>query len=146
MFGLFKKKQHGGGGEIERVATHLKVMGYDLTPFGAGVAVANLMSGYNHVETASYIALITMALDIRELRESGSDIVKLASYYTHAMALLEVLKDYKDNGTMREELWKNYSNALFHASYVDENQEKWVAMILSDPVAGKQRLATSRIN
>ena len=84
-----------------------------------------------------------MALDIRI---AGSNIEKLGLYFIHAMALLKVLKSYKDNGQMREELWKNDSNALFRASTVDENQEEWVAKILSDPVAGKRRLATSRIN
>jgi hypothetical protein len=60
------------------------------------------------------------------------------------MALLEVLKDYKDRGMMRESHWKNDSTAVFRIINVDQHQEEWIAKVLSDPIAGKQRLATSR--
>ena len=50
LFGLFKKKRDGGGGELQGISTHLNVMGYDLTPYGTGVAQLGLMNGYNQVE------------------------------------------------------------------------------------------------
>jgi hypothetical protein len=55
------------------------------------------------------------------------------------MALLEVLKDYKDRGMMRESHWKNDSTAVFRIINVDQHQEEWIAKVLSDPIAGKQR-------
>ncbi len=142
MFGLFKKKQDGGNGDLKKVAERLKEMGYDLTPLGESVAMLGLKSGYNDAETASHIALTTMALD---LRIAGSDVRKVMSYYPHTMTLLETLKNYKDKGMMRDELWKNDSNALLRVSTIDLKQEAWIAQVLSDPIAGKERLATSPI-
>lgn len=127
---------------ISRVAAHLRIMGYDLTPYGAVVALLEFESGYNEVETASHIAHTTLALDVRE---AGTDILKLAAFMPHGMALLEVLKNYKDRGMMRESQWQNDSTAVFRIINVDQHQEEWIAKILSDPIAGKQRLATSRI-
>jgi hypothetical protein len=62
---------------ISRVAEHLRVMGYDLTRYGAGVALLQFESGYNEVETASHIAHTTLAFDVRE---AGDDIDKLLGF------------------------------------------------------------------
>lgn len=64
-------------------------MGYDLLPYGAGVALAGLMSGYNNVETTSHIALTTMALDIKE---AGRGITSLMAFLPNGMELLKILK------------------------------------------------------
>lgn len=123
------------------VEAHLKGMGYDLTPYGAGVAVLELESGYNAVETASHISLTTLALDVRE---AGTDIEKLMRFGPHAMALLESLKSYRDKGRMKPAQWQNDANAIVRVSTVDECQEEWLEKVLSDPIAGKERLATMR--
>jgi len=128
---------------IDSVAKHLRVMGYDLTPYGAGVALLEIQSGYNEVETASHIALTTMALDIRG---AGKSAKKLISFFLHGHSLLKVLKNYKDQNMMHPAQWQNDSNAVFRLSTIDENQEEWLEKILSDPIAGKERLATSRID
>ena len=117
-------------------------MGYDLTPYGAGVALLELESGYNAVETASHLSLTTLALDVRE---AGSDVGKLTRFLPHAMALLEVLKSYKDKGMMNPTQWQNDANAIYRVSTVDERQEEWIEKVLSDPIAGKERVATNRI-
>ena len=124
------------------VDKHLKVMGYKLTSYGAGVALLGMNSGYNEVETASQIALTTMALDINN---AGSDIVQLASFVPHAHALLEILRNYKDSGMMHPTQWKNDTNAIFRICTVDKYQKEWVEKILSDPIAGRNRLAFSLI-
>ena len=127
---------------IAEVATHLRRMGYDLTPLGAGVAAAGMMSGYNSVETASHIALATLALDAKE---AGEDIGKLMEIFTVAMTHhLAVLKEYKDKGMMNPDLWKNDANAVARVSTVDEHQEEWIEKVLSDEMAGKGRLAERR--
>ena len=77
------------------VVKHLRVMGYDPTPYAMGVALLSLQSGYKVVEVASHIAHVTLALDVRE---AGNDINKLNRYFLHGMALLEKLKEYKDAG------------------------------------------------
>lgn len=141
MFGFLKKKKPKDN--LESVIYHLQMMGYDLLPYGAGVAQAELSSGYNAVETASHIALTTMALDIKE---SGDDIIALAAFIPHAKALLELLKKYKEKKLMNPTQWDNDARAIYHIATVDENQLEWIEKVLSDPIAGKERLAKSRID
>ncbi|HSH97390.1 MAG: hypothetical protein ACAH07_08485 [Methylophilaceae bacterium] len=140
MFGFFKKKAKSI--PIDEVASHLEVMGYELTAYGAGVALLEIESGYNVVEAASHIAFTTMALDIRE---AGDDIAKIISFLPHREALLKILKEYKDKGMMNPTQWENDAAAIFHISNVDQHQIPWIQKILSDPIAGKQRLAVSRV-
>ena len=124
------------------VELHLKNMGYDLLPYGAAVALLELESGYNAVETASHIAHTTLALDVQE---AGEDVVKLMSFAPHGMALLEVIKNHKDEGNMHPTQWAVDAKAVFHVIQIDENQVEWIEKILSDPIAGQYRLAISRI-
>ena len=84
-----RKRQQTENDPIAGVAVHLAI-GYTLTPYGAGVALLGCESGYNEVETASHIALTTMA---RDLKEAGSDISKLLAFVPHARASLELLKE-----------------------------------------------------
>jgi hypothetical protein len=128
--------------ESADVVKHLRIMGYDPTPYGIGVALVSLQSGYNEVEVASHIAHVTLA---RDVRESGDDFVKLIGYRSHGMALLKVLKEYKDARAMHPTQWQNDAHAIMGIITVDSEQEAWLAKVLSDPVAGKQRLATSRV-
>ncbi|ERP67399.1 hypothetical protein VCHC36A1_3711 [Vibrio cholerae HC-36A1] len=41
--------------------------------------------------------------------------------------------------------WENDSTAVYRIITIDNQQLEWVENILNDPVAGKERLATSRI-
>lgn len=142
MFGIFKKKNNISN-PLEEVEAHLKIMGYNLLPYGAAVALADIKNGYNSVEAASLIAVTTMALDIKE---AGDDILSLMAFLPHGLALLKVLKKYKENNQMHPTQWQNDSAAVWHIVNVDEKQLEWVDKILSDPVAGKERLAVSRID
>lgn len=130
-------------GPLDAVAAHLQIMGYDLTPYGAGVALLEIESGYNSVEVASHIALTTLALDIKE---AGNNIITLIFYVPHARALLRVLKDYMNKGMMHPTQWQNDANVILRISTVDAHQEEWIETVLSDPVTGKARLANSRID
>ena len=124
------------------IAEFLRWMGYDLTPYGAGVALLEAESGYGNCEIASHLALTTLALDVREAK---MDIEKLALLYVHGMELLNLLKEYKDTGRMDPTQWTNDATAIFGIANISEQQAERVAKVLSDPVAGKSRLATSRI-
>lgn len=128
---------------IAGVEIHLKSMGYDLTPYGAGVALLELESGYNAVETASHISLTSLAFDVRK---AGTDIERLMHFASHSMAILDVLKVYQDKRMMNPTQWQHDTNAIRRVSTVDEHQEEWIEKILSDPIAGKERLATSRVD
>ena len=129
--------------ELDIISHHLKNMGYELLPYGAVVALAEMESGYNSVEAASHIALTTMALDVKQ---AGDNIMALMAFIPHAKALLEILKEYKDKNMMNLTLWENDARAVYYIITVDENQIEWIEKILSDPIAGKERLATSRID
>jgi hypothetical protein len=127
---------------LGEVLKHLRIMGYDPTPYGIGVALLSLQSGYNRVEIASHLAHVTLA---RDVREALGDFVKLISYHTHGMALLEVLKQYKDARAMHPTQWQNDARAIMGIITIDTEQEAWLSKVLSDPVAGKERVATSRV-
>jgi hypothetical protein len=141
MFGLFRrrKREQPSSDPIARVAAHLEAMGYKLTPYGVGVALLGAQSGYSEVETASHIALTTMA---RDIKEAGTDIAKLIAFLPHGRAILEMLKQYKDAGLMHPTQWQNDANAFYGIMMVNAHQQEWVDQVLSDLVAGKERLAT----
>ncbi len=141
MFSFFKKKKEEEN-NLDAVAYHLNLMGYNLLPYGAAVAQAELTSGYNAVETASHIAFTTLALDVKE---AGDDIMALAAFLPHGQALLELLKQYKDQKLMNPTQWENDARAIFHIINVDEHQLEWIENILSDPIASKERLANSQV-
>ena len=97
---------------------HLRMMGYDINDEGSGIAIRLMRSGYNEVESASYIAMVTMALDIEN---AGKDMELLMSFVPHAHALLDLLKKYRDENKMNEDVWKNNSKAIFKISYLGQS-------------------------
>jgi hypothetical protein len=144
MFALLKKKrqQRALDEAIDRVAGHLKRMGYDITTFGRGAAGLLLAQGRREVGVAGEMAVVTMAQDVKA---AGSDIRKLAGFMPHGMALLQVLRAYKDAGNLTEEVWQFLSQAIYHLAYVDEKQEGWIEGILRTPLNIGSRVAISRI-
>ena len=142
MFGLFKEIRPIGTDDLDGVRALLNEWGFDLSPYGAEVAVASLQSGYGRVEVASHIALTMIAFDVRE---SGEDLLNLSIFRPHAIELIKELKIYKDQGLMRHEICKNDSTALYRVTEIDPQQLEWVNRVLSDPIAGKERLATNRV-
>jgi hypothetical protein len=71
--------------DITQVQEVLKELGYDMTPYGAGVALVSAGSGYSHAETASYLALATLALDAKE---GENDVIKTMQLLSHARAMV----------------------------------------------------------
>lgn len=138
MFNFFKKKKTG----LDIVFHNLTIMGYDILPYGIAVAKAELASGYSPAEVASHLAFTTMA---RDIHEAGDDFLKITAIYPHGMALLDVLKNCKDNNLMNPAQWENDSTAVYRIITIDDQQLEWIGNILNDPIAGKKRLATSRI-
>ncbi len=138
MFNFFKKKKTG----LDVVIHNLTVMGYDILPYGVVVAKAELASGYRPAEVASHIAFTTMA---RDIHEAGDDFLKINAIYPHGMALLEVLKSCKDDKLMNPTQWENDATAVYRIITIDDQQLEWIGNILNDPIAGKERLASSRI-
>lgn len=129
--------------DLDRVQDALIKLGYNISHYGVGVALLSLESGYSHCETASHLALATLA---RDAKDAGFDITKLIALVPHARAMIDVLTEYKNAGLMRDELFKNDARAILGVVIVEKGQPEWISRVLSDPVIAKERVATSRIN
>lgn len=143
MFGLFKKKDRQVTEEdLEVVAEVLKQMAYDLTPHGKHIAALVLKKGNGHVNAALFIALSTMASDVKAV---GLEFLALTSFHAHVMELLPILKIYKDKGMIGDDTWKYYATAFNGVSTVDSHQEAWIERILGGNEAAKEQMAISRV-
>ncbi|PDT50940.1 MULTISPECIES: hypothetical protein [Sinorhizobium] len=91
---------------VRKITHHL---GYYLTRYGYAFSLVSLGSGYDEFATASQIALVTLATDIRE---AGHDITKLMAFMPHTMAMVDILKDWKDRGMLREDIFQNDARAM----------------------------------
>lgn len=140
----FSKKQKSGSlnsssiTDVEKMTNHL---GLDLTPYGAGVALLSLESGYSPAETASQFALATIAHDMKGL----PDIVTVMDITARGYAILECLKEFKDKGLIRENIWANDATAIGKIINPSPETEEWIDKVLSDPVIAKERVAVSRV-
>lgn len=129
--------------DVKQVEDCLKKLGFDITVYGISVALLNLESGYNHCETASYLALATLAMDVKV---AGTDIIKLIALLPHARAMIDILTSFKNAGQMREELFANDARAILGVTIVGKDQSSWLSKVLSDTVIAQERVATSRIS
>jgi hypothetical protein len=126
--------------DISTVEHMLYELGFHLTQYGVGVATLNLQSGYSDAETASHIALVTIAWDVREL---GPDVRALVAIAGHVSGMLHVLKGYKDKGLIQEKLLQNDVLALIKITNPSPESEEWINRVLSDEIAAKERCANS---
>lgn len=129
--------------DLSTVESLVRQLGYDLNRFGRACAIMSLKSGYSHAETASHLALTTFALDVKE---ADYDLMMLISLGSHARAMMEVLSEFKDAGLMPEDIYQTDVNTLYYLSRMGEQQLEWVERVLSHPVAGKERVAISRLD
>jgi hypothetical protein len=126
--------------DISTVEDMLYDLGFHLTQYGVGVATLNLQSGYSDAETASHIALVTIAWDVREL---GPDVRALMAIAGHVSSMLHVLKGYRDKGFIREKLLQNDVLALNKIVNPSPDSEEWINKVLCDEVTAKERCANS---
>ncbi len=125
---------------MEKMEHYLLQLGYKPTIYGIGVAAASEFSGYSPAEAASYLALITMAQDIKA---SCNSPIKMVAFLPHVEVILHCLKNWKNKGLMHPTQWQNDSNAFIKIVIASESQEKWLDMVLSDTVATKETVAKS---
>ena len=62
------------------------------------------------------------------------------------MKTLHELRDKEENGLMRADRWRNDATAVESLITIGETREQWISTILSDPVAGKDQLATQHVD
>lgn len=129
--------------DLSAVENFLRQLGYDITPFGAGIALLSLENGYRHVETAMHLALVALAMDCRA---AGFEIQKSMALVAHAKAMMDILSQYRDAGDVRDELFKNDVGAMLKVVMIDKDQSIWIDRVLSDPILTGEPVATSRIN
>lgn len=128
---------------IGRVKIVLGKLGYDTTLYGAGVALLSLQSGYSEAETASHLALATLAHDVKE---AGFDLQKSMALVAHAGAMIDILGELKNAGLMREIFFKNDGSAMLKVAIPSSEQTSWIDKVLSDQMVAQERVATSRID
>ena len=130
--------------QLEELAKLVRHLGYDLQPDGASVGLAALMSDYSVAEAASHTVVVSFANDVLRPAESGNlDMtMKLAPL---GMAILEVLKELKDKGLMRPEIWSNDATAIGKMMTPGPAAIEWANRVLSDPMVSGKVLARSRI-
>lgn len=137
-------KQETGEDEerLENVRKITHHLGYDLTRYGYAFSLISLGSGYNEFATATQIALVTLATDIRA---AGHDITKLMSFMPHTMAMIDIMKDWKDRGVLPQAIFENDGRAMVKVATVSPEQNEWIDNVLADPVSTAERLANCRL-
>ena len=138
-----KKKPDERNADLKSVEDFLDQLGYEMTEYGVGLALLSIESNYTSAEIASHMALATLAWDSRR---ANNDIVKSIGLAAHARALIDLLEKYKENGLMREELFRNDARAMLKVAIPSPEQSEWIDKVLSDPMLAKDRVATSRID
>ncbi|MGV4796287.1 hypothetical protein [Rhizobium sp. F40D2] len=125
---------------VRKITHHL---GYDLTPYGHAFSLISLGSGYNEFATASQIALVTLATDIRE---AGHNITKLMAFMPHTMAMIDIMNEWKDRGVLPQAIFENDGRAMVKVAMVSPEQNEWIDKVLSDPVSTAERVAQCRLD
>lgn len=125
---------------VRKIAHHL---GYDLTPYGNAFSLVSLASGYNEFATATQIALVTLAADIRA---AGHDITRLMAFMPHTMAMIDIMKEWKDRGVLPQAIFENDGRAMVKVATASPEQNEWIDKVLSDPVAAAERVANCRLD
>ncbi|MBY5329565.1 hypothetical protein [Rhizobium leguminosarum] len=120
-----------------------KQLGYETTQYGVGVCLLSIYSGYTPFEAASQIALGTLA---RDVREAGTNMLKLMAFLPHARAMIDVIHEYADRGLLRNSLSENDINAMMRVVTVAPEQNAWIDRVLSDPIIAQERMAMSMVD
>jgi hypothetical protein len=145
MFGrLFRRKSPKQEANPADLAEDvLAPLGFKLRPYGVGVVIATTVSGYSVHEAVSLVALVTLA---READEADHDPIRLMGLMMFGSLVTRELAAIAKKGLIRPEVWRHDLEALLGVCQVDAQQEKWIKKVLSDPIAGKERLADVTIN
>lgn len=124
---------------VEEIA---QCVGLQLTSYGAGVALLSVQSGYSPAETASNLAVITLARDIQEAGENLDDMIRFSAL---GMEILKWMKELKDKNAVREEIWRNDATAVGKIMIPSAETFLWTEKILSGLTDGSERLANFQI-
>ncbi len=126
---------------LTEVTALVKHMGYDLTPFGVGVALASLASGYSRAETASHLTVVSFARDVKDA-EAEAVLTQLPFV---GAAIIEVLGKLYEEGDFRRDLWENDAKAIAQMMLNKTGRDELIEKVLSDEMSLRGVFATSRL-
>lgn len=129
---------------LKRVQELVMQLGNDLTHYGSGVALLSLESGYSVAETASHISVATFARNVKRAANEA-DLDATMMLLKIGMATLEILKELKDDGLIRPEIWANDAQAIRKMMNPSKEALEWADKALADPVIANAPVAVSRI-
>lgn len=128
---------------IVEVDDKMLELGFILSKYGTAVALLSRQSGYSAAETASHLALATIARDIREEPNNLDMTLAIAN---QAREMLQVLKRFVEDGDMRANFFKNDGLALVKIATPGPEQHEWLNRVLSDEIVARDRVASHEIN
>ena len=134
------RHQDAGLAGVER---ELHLMGYELVAAGAGTALALLKRNYSASETAAYIAIVTLALDIRRASEKGSLDTVIAD--KQGSAILTTMKTRYARSTIRRRVWESFSAAITSITTGKHEAATNIQQLPRDPGGGLPGSAGKRL-
>ena len=120
-------------GSLDEVTKHLQNMGLRITDHGTGVAALSLASNYTAAETASHFVLISFAKEIKEIKETSNDVIKLLEYAKMTYPVIAYLKSCGQKQLIRPIQLEHDLNALTKIVIISKEQDKWIEKILNEP-------------
>ena len=136
-----QQQNDAGHASLKDVEKFCKHLGLDLTPYGVGAALLSIASDYSPAETASHFAVVTIA---RDMKLALHDTEKILSVAICGAAMLEVLREWKDENFVRESFWRNDTNAIGNIIIPGPETENWINRVLRDTFVS-EAVATNRV-
>lgn len=126
--------------EVQKIS---KDLGYRITEYGATIASLAIESGLSTAETALHLALLTIARDAKNANAS-----QMVSMAEDGFETLKVIRNLKDQGLIRQEIWENDTKAIGKIIFPSAETEQWINKIQGSTDGGKEavavRIATGR--
>lgn len=134
----FLKKSAPPTTPMESVKQTLREMEYELAEDGIAAAQVKLDSGMEPVEIAAWLAVISMAY---QLKHAGAAATGVLRFRPQAADLLEKVTTLKEDGHLETARWQELHDAIIGISSINEHQAQWIDKVLSDPLAQSGPLA-----
>ncbi|MBD3671763.1 MAG: hypothetical protein HUJ29_13420 [Gammaproteobacteria bacterium] len=134
----FLKKSAPPATPMEAVKQTLSELDYELNENGIAAAQVKLDSGSDPVEVATWIAVISMAY---QLKHAGAAATGVLRFRPQAADLLEKVTALKEDGHLEARHWQELHDAILGISSINEQQARWIDDVLSHPLAQSSPLA-----
>lgn len=130
---------------IFEVKKLVEQFGYELTPYGIGVALLSIERGYSAAETASHVILVTIARDAKSVYQTPNT-EATTSLNQFGRFALETMNVLKDAGHIRSNVWKNDTTAIEKIMSPSPETSNWIEKVLSNPLVAKEAVTTPLVS